>query len=204
MKPTPFQLLIGSPYLLPVWLGLALYFFYSHGGDWNAFTPDQQLANIIVGGAFAFAWLMSFPTVFFYHLEQRRYAKSALSPEERWQRQMIRQTAFLVLLAAALLYYAFTTWKSSPDPQPVNYKAAGVATSVGLVAIPAYLKLRTWRSPATSPEHSNIVSWCLPVPKQTAKQTLALPDYCKRVMSAPPVRRTGGAASPPTQPEVNT
>lgn len=184
MKPTPFQFLIGSRYTLPLWLGLAAYFWYSHGGDWNAFTPDQQLANTIVIGVFAFAWLMSFPTVFFYEREQAAYRRSAMSPEERWQKQTVRQTVFLVLLAAALLYFGFNWWKSTPEPEPVSYKAAAAGIgSVSIVATTAYLKVKSWRSPTPQTEQPALVSWCLPVPKQEAIQVIQLPDYCRKVMT---------------------
>ena len=191
MKPSPFQWLIASKYTLPIWLGLGVYFFYSHGGDWNAFTPDQQLANMIVGGAFAIAWLVSFPTVFFYEREQNAYKRSALSPEERWQKKMVGQIVFLVLLAAAALYFGITSWKSSPEPQPASYKAAAAGVGgVSLLATTAYLKIKGWRSPAEIQQPA-IVSWCLPVPKHSATtQPIALPDYCSKVMAA------GGKRSP--------
>lgn len=203
MKPTPFQWLIASKFTFPIWVGLGLYFwFYKLGGDWNALTQDQQVATTILGALFAIPWLVSFPTVFFYEREQRLYAKSAMSPEERWQKKMVGQIVFLVLLAAALLYFGFTSWKNSPDPQPASYKAAGVVGGLSLVAIPAYLKVKAWRIPSRTTEHPVLVSWCLPVPKRETLQVIALPDYCKRVMSAGAVRPP--APSPPIQTEVNT
>lgn len=185
MKPTPFQFLIGSRYTLPLWLGLAAYFwFYKLGGDWDALTQDQQIATAMLGGLFVIPWLLSFPTVFFYEREQALYRKSAMSPEERWQKQTVRQTAFLVLLAAAILYFAFNWWKSAPEPEPVSYKAAAVGVGgVSILATSAYLKLKSWRSPAQETEQPAIVSWSLPVPKQTTIQVIQLPDYCLRVMT---------------------
>lgn len=184
MKPTPFQFIIGSRYTLPIWIGLALYFWFSHGGDWNAFTPDQQIANIIVAGAFALAWLASFPTTFFYEREQANYRKSAMSPEERWQKQTVRQTIFLVVLAAALLYGGFHYWKNTPELQPVSTPAVlGMGSVSVLAGTVAYRTVRTWRSRTPQTDQPAIVSWCLPVPKQTSIQVISLPDYCQLVMT---------------------
>ena len=104
MKPTPLEWIIASRYTFFIWIGLGLYFFFSHGGDWNNFTNDQQLAIMIVCGVFALLWLKALPTVFFYEREQALYRKSHISPEERWRRATVRQTFFFVLVAAALLY----------------------------------------------------------------------------------------------------
>ncbi|NGZ96234.1 MAG: hypothetical protein CV089_08920 [Nitrospira sp. WS110] len=185
MKPTPFQFLIGSRYTLPLWLGLAGYFwFYKLGGDWNALTQDQQIATVMLGGLFVIPWLLSFPTVFFYEREQALYRKSAMSPEERWQKQTVRQTIVLVLVAAALLYGGFQWWKSQPVPQPVSTPAVlGMGSVSVLAGTVAYRKLKSSRSPAPAPEQPAIVSWCLPVAKQSSIQVIQLPDYCQRVMT---------------------
>jgi len=204
MKPTPFQWLIASKFTFPIWVGLGLYFwFYKLGGDWNALTEDQQIATTILGVLFAVPWLLSFPTVFFYEREQRLYAKSALSPEERWQKKMVRQTFFLVLVAIALLYFGWQWWKSpAPEAQPASFKAAAAGTlGAGVLATTAYLKVKSWRN-GSEEDQPAIVSWCLPVPKQPTIQVIVLPDYCKRVMSAGGVRPQ--AASPPIQTEVKT
>lgn len=186
MKPTPFQWLIASKFTLPLWIGAGLYFwFYKLGGDWNALTQDQQIATTILGLMFAIPFLLSFPTVFFYEREQSAYKRSALSPEERWQTKMIRQTFLLVLLAAALLYFGVSSWKNSPEPQPVSSPAVlGMSSGAALVGTVAYRTLKARRSPANSPEQPAIVSWCVPVAKQTRVQVVSLPDYCQRVMSA--------------------
>lgn len=185
MKPTPFQFLIGSRYTLPLWLGLAGYFwFYKLGGDWNALTQDQQIATAMLGGLFGIPWLLSFPTVFFYEREQALYRKSAMSPEERWQKQTVRQTIVLVLAAAALLYGGFQWWKSQPVPEPVSTPAVlGMGSVSVLAGTVAYRKVRTWRSRTPQTNQPAIVAWCLPVPKQTSLQVIQLPDYCQRVMT---------------------
>ena len=168
---------------MPLWLGAALYFFLSHGGDWNKFTNDQQIALTIIGGVFAGLWLHSFPTVFFYEREQAAYKRSALSPEERWQRATVRQTVFLVLVAAALLYFGVQWWKSEPEPQPASYKAAAGVGGVSILGATAYLKVKAWRSPAITTEQPAIVAWSLPVPKQSpSREQIVLPDYCKQVL----------------------
>ncbi len=198
MRPTPLQWLFGSRYTLPVWFGLGLWFWYSQGGDWNSFTQDQQISIAIVAGFFLFAFLKSFPTVFFYEKEQSRYRKSSMSPEERWQRATVSQTLLLLLVAAAALYFGFNWWKSTPEPQPASYKAAVGVGGVSLLAGAAYLKVRTWHTP-TPTEQPAIVSWCVSVPKQSAaNQPIPLPDYCKKVMLA------GGKRSPAQAPEVTT
>ncbi len=202
MRPTPIAWLIASRYTLPLWLGAALYFFLSHGGDWNKFNNDQQIAITIIGGVFAGLWLHSFPTVFFYEREQAAYKRSALSPEERWQRATVRQTVFLVLVAAALLYFGVQWWKSTPEPQPASYKAAAGVGGASILATTAYLKVKAWRSPS-EPEQPAIVAWCLPIPKQSpSREQIALPDYCKRVLTAGAVRSPAPTAD--HKPEVNT
>ncbi len=202
MRPTPLQWLFGSLKMLPIWIGLGLWFWFSHGGDWDRLTQDQQISIAIVGGLFGFAFLQSFPTTFFYEREQSRYRKSSMSPEERWQRATVSQTLILVLVAAALLYFGFNYWKSTPEPQPASYKAAAAGVGgASILATTAYLKVRTWRSPAITTEQPAIVSWCVPVPKQSAaKQPVPLPDYCKKVMLAGEKRSP--ASAPAVHPEV--
>lgn len=202
MKPTPIAWLIASRYTLPIWIGLALYFFYSHGGDWDNFTSDQQLANIIVGGVFAVLYLKAFPTVFFFEREQALYRKSHISPEERWRRATVRQTFVLVLVAVALLYMGWQWWKTpSPEPQPASFKAAAGIGGLSLVATTAYLKsksLLTWKFPGQK-EQPLYVSCCLPIPQKTNSE-MELPDYCKQVLAAGDVRSP--AQTPDLQPEV--
>jgi len=202
MKPTPFEWLLASRFTLPIWLGLAAYVWFSHGGDWNAFTPDQQLVITIAGGLFAVLWLKSFPTVFFFEREQAAIRKSAISPEERWQRQTVAQTFFLVLVAIALIYFGLQWWKSAPEPQPTTTKAALSVGSAGVLATTAYLKVKSWRSHREA-EQPAIVSWCLPVPTHSPSQQeirATLPAYCRQVLA------TGDGTSPvqgsEVQPEV--
>lgn len=186
MKPTPFEWLIASRYTVLFWIGLAAYFWFSHGGDWNGFTPDQQLSIVIVGGLFAVLWLKSFPTVMFFEIEQSRYRRSAMSAEERWQRQTVTQTFLLVLVAIALLYFGWQWWKSEPQPQPTQTRAALGIGGMGVLATTAYLKVKAWRS-SREAEQPAIVSWCLPVPQHSPSQQeimANLPDYCRQVLAA--------------------
>lgn len=185
MTPTPFAWLIASRYTFFIWIGLAAYVWFSHGGDWNGFTSDQQLAITIVGGLFAVLWLKSFPTVFFYEREQAIRKRSAMNAEERWQRATVTQTFFLVLVALALIYFGLQWWKSAPEPQPTTTKAALRVGGAGVLATTAYLKVKAWRS-SREAEQPAIVSWCLPVPKHSPSQQeimANLPDYCRRVLA---------------------
>lgn len=204
MRPTPLQWLFGSRYTLPVWLGLGLWLWFSQGGDWKALNQDQQISFVILGALFLLAFLKSFPTVYFWEKEQSRYRKSSMSPEERWQRATVSQTLLLLLVAAAALYFGFNWWKSTPEPQPASYKAAAAGVGgASILATTAYLKVRTWRSPAITTEQPAIVSWCLPVAKQSpSREQIALPDYCKRVLTAGAVRSPAQTAD--HKPEVNT
>lgn len=191
MKPTPIDFLIASRLMLPVWLGLAAYFWFSHGGDWNGFTQDQQISIAIVGGIFALLWLKALPTVFFYEREQAAYRRSIMSPEERWQRATVRQTFFLVLVAIALLYFGLQWWKSTPEPQPATTKAALSIGGAGVLATTAYVKVKAWRSSRHEADQPAIVSCCLPVPMQSPSQqeiVANLPEYCRQVLTAGDVR----------------
>lgn len=202
MKPTPIEWLLASRYTLPLWVGLGLYLFYSLGGDWSRFTEDQQLAIMIVGVVFGLFWLKAFPTVFFYEREQSAYRRSAMSPEERWQRATVRQTFFLVLVAIALIYFGWQWWKSAPEPQPASYKAAAAGVGgASLIATTAYLKVKAWRGGSEAVQPA-IVSWCLPVPKHSPRReqlVSQLPDYCRLVMNAGELKSP--APAPRIQPE---
>ena len=145
MRPTPFQWLFGSRYTLPLWLGLGLWFWFSQGGDWERLTQDQQISIAIVGGLFGFAFLQSFPTVFFYEREQSMYRKSSMSPEQHWQRKTVYQLFFLMLIAAALIYAGVHYWKSpASEPQPASYKAAAGVGGVSLLAGAAYVTIKPY------------------------------------------------------------
>lgn len=187
IRPTPLEWLIASRYTLPFWIGAGLYIWFGWGGDWDAMAQDQQLALVIGGGMFAIAYLKSFHTTFFYEREQALYRKAHISPEERWRRQTVAQTFFLVLLAAGLIYWGVQWWKSEPAPQTTSYKAASLGIGgVSLLATTAYLKVRTWRSPAAKTEPSAIVSCCLPVPTHSPTQQeiySQLPDYCQSLQA---------------------
>lgn len=201
MRPTPLQWLFGSRYTIPLWIGLGLWLWYSQGGDWNALNQDQQISFVIIGAFFALAFLKCFPTTYFYEREQSRYRKSSMSPEERWQRATVSQTLLLLLVAAAALYFGFHYWKSTPEPEPVSFKAAGIGGASVLMTT-AYLKVRTWRGSQQAGQPA-IVAWCLPVPKQSASQpqlVSQLPDYCQRVLAGGAVRSP--AHAPPVQPQV--
>lgn len=203
MKPTPIEFLLASRLMLPVWLGLAAYFWFAHGGDWNRFTEEQQLIIMAGGVVFGLFWLKALPTVFFYEREQAAYRRSAMSPEERWQRATVRQTFFLVLVAIALIYFGWQWWKSAPEPQTTtSYKAAAAGVGgVSLIATTAYLKVKTWRGGSEANQPA-IVSWCLPVPRQTpSREQLVsqLPDYCRLVMNAGELKSP--APAPRIQPE---
>lgn len=200
MTPTPFAWLIASRYTFFIWIGLAAYVWFSHGGDWNGFTPDQQLAITIVGGLFAVLWLKSFPTVFFYEREQAIRKRSAMNAEERWQRATVTQTFFLVLVALALIYFGLQWWRSAPEPQPTTTKAALSVGGVGVLATTAYLKVKAWRS-SREADQPAMVSWCLPVPKHSPSQQeimANLPEYCRRVLAA------GDRRSPAEKRDVHT
>ena len=183
MRPTPLQWIFGSRYTIPLWIGLGLWLWFSQGGDWNALNQDQQISFVILGAFFALAFLKCFPTTYFYECEQSRYRKSSMSPEERWQRATVSQTLLLLLVAAAALYFGFHYWKSTPEPEPVSFKAAAAGVGgVSILTTTAYLKARNWRSTPQT-EQPAIVSWCLPVPQQTQQPVSQLPDYCHKVMT---------------------
>lgn len=203
MRPTPLQWIFGSRYTIPLWIGLGLWLWFSQGGDWNALNQDQQISFVILGAFFALAFLKCFPTTYFYEREQARYRKSSMSPEERWQRATVSQTLLLLLVAAAALYFGFHYWKSTPEPEPVSFKAAGIGGASVLMTT-AYLKVRTWRGSQHAGQPA-IVAWCLPVPKQSASQqqlVSQLPDYCQLVLAAGEVRSP--AQAPDQKPEVTT
>lgn len=202
MRPTPFQWLFGSRYTLPLWLGLGLWFWFSQGGDWDRLTQDQQISIAIVGGLFGFAFLQSFPTVFFYEREQSMYRKSSMSPEQRWQRQTVYQLFFLVLIAAALIYAGVHYWKSpASEPQPASYKAAAGVGGVSLLAGAAYVTIKPYFVKKQDIAHTLYVFCPLPIPKHT-KAPLELPDYCLRVLAASDKRSP--AQAPAVHPEVTT
>lgn len=202
MRPTPLQWLVASRFTLPLWLGLGLWLWFSQGGSWENFTEDQQIAFVIIGVVFAFAYIKSFPTVFFYEREQSRYRKNSISPEERWRRQTVYQTFFLVLVAAALMYAGFHYWKSTPEPQPASYKAAAGVGGVSLLAGTAYRTIKPYLVKKPTTVHSFYVSCPLPLPTRTAAETLQLPDYCQKLLAAGDVRSP--AQAPAVQPEVKT
>lgn len=200
MKPTPLEWLLASRYTFLLWMGLGFYLYSEYGWRWETWTEEQRLVVVVVGMVFAAAWIKAFPTVFFYEREQAVYKRTALSPEERWQRSTVRQTFFLVLLAAALLYFGLQWWKSAPVVQPTSTRTVLSVGGAGVLVTTAYLKVKAWRS-GSEAQQAPIVSWCLPVPKQspTQQQVAAnLPDYCKRVMSAGEVQAP--ASAPPAQP----
>lgn len=201
MRPTPFQWIVASRYTLPIWLGLGLWLWFSQGGDWDRLNQDQQFAFVIIGGLFALVYIPSFPTVFFYEREQALYRKSSISPEERWRRQTVYQTFFLVLLAAALFYAGFHYWKSSPAPQPASYKAAGVG-GVSLFAGAAYITIKPYFMKKPDTAHTLYVSCPLPIPTRTSSDTLELPDYCRQVLAGGAVRPSAKTSS--FQPAVNS
>jgi hypothetical protein len=204
MKPTPLEWLIASRYTLLLWIGLALYFWVSHGSDWNSFTNDQQLAIIIVCGLFAVLWMKAIPTVFFYEREQALYRKSHISPEERWRRATIRQTFFLALVAAALVYMGWQWWKApAAEPQPASIKAAVGIGGFSLVATTAYLtskSLLVWKLPSKK-DQPFYVSCCLPIP-QTTETEMELPDYCKQLLAGGEMPAPAQTAGP--EQEVKT
>lgn len=190
MRPTPFEWLIASRYTVLFWIGLAAYFWFSHGGDWNAFTEEQQIAIMVAGVVFGLFWLKAFPTVFFYEREQSIHRRSAMNAEERWQRATVTQTFFLVLVAIALLYFCLQWWKSAPEPQPTQTRAALGIGGAGVLATTAYLKVKAWRSSREAKQPA-IVSWCLPVPTHSPSQQeimANLPEYCRLVLAAGDVR----------------
>lgn len=186
IRPTPLEWIIASRYTLIFWLGLAAYIWFGWGGDWEALAQEQQLALVIGGGMFAVAYLKSFHTVFFYERENALRKAQMISPEEKWRRQTVAQTFFLVLLAAGLIYWGVQWWKSEPAPQTTNYKAASIGIGgASVLATTAYLKVRTWRSASKPTEQPAIVSWCLPVPTHSPTQAEIysnLPDYCQSLL----------------------
>lgn len=184
MKPTPFAWLIASRYTLPIWLGLGLYFWFSHGGSWESFNQEQQFIIMIGGGIFAIAYIRSFPTVFFWEREQRRYRDSTISPEQRWQRAAVAQMFFLVLVAGALLYMGFTWWKSPAEPQqPTTIRAAVSFGGATALASAAYLKIKPYFVKKQNAEAPFYVSWCVPVPTSTPSEAVPLPDYCRPLLA---------------------
>jgi hypothetical protein len=200
MRPTPLQWLVASRYTLPLWLGLGLWLWYSQGGDWDNLNQDQQIAFAILGVVFAFAYIKSFPTVFFFEREQALYRKSSISPEERWRRQTVYQLFFLVLVAAALLYAGFHYWKSAPEPQPASYKAAAGVGGVSLLAGAAYVTIKPYLVKKQETAHTPYVSCPLPIPSRTPAEKLELPDYCQRLLTAGELRSPAQPADP--KPEV--
>ena len=201
MRPTPLQWLVASRYTLPLWLGLGLWLWFSQGGSWENFTEDQQIAFVIIGVVFAFAYITSFPTVFFFERAQALYRKSSISPEERWRRQTVYQLFFLVLVAAALLYAGFHYWKSAPQPQPASYKAAAAVGGVSLLAGAAYVTIKPYFVKKPDTAQTLYVSCPLPLPTRTPSDTLELPDYCQKLLAAGDVRSPAKASA--VQPEVN-
>ena len=188
IRPTPLEWILCSRFTLPFWIGLALYIWFGWGGDWDALAQEQQLALVVGGGMFAVAYLKSFHTVFFYEREQNIYRKAHISPEERWRRQTVAQTFFLVALAAGLIYWGFHWWKSQPEqPQTTSLKAASLGIGgVSILATTAYLKVRSWKRPAQTIEQPALVRWCLPVPSHspTHQEIFSqLPDYCSSLLA---------------------
>jgi hypothetical protein len=202
MRPTPLQFIFGSRFTIPIWLGLGLWLWFSMGGDWDSFTQEQQIVLLSVGVVFALAFLKSFPTVFFYEREQARYRRSSVSPEERWQRATVIQTLFLVLVGVGLLYMGFQWWKSAPQPQPVSYKSAALIGGGSLLATTAYFKIKPYFLRKQNTDQPFNVSCCLPKPTHTAAETIELPDYCRRVLSASD--RSSPAQVPAVQREVKS
>lgn len=184
LTPTPFQFLIASRFTLPIWLGLAAYFWFSHGGDWNGFTQDQQISIAIVGGIFALLWLKSIPTVFFYERERALMKKAHTSPEERWRRSAIRQTFALVAIALALLYLGWQWWhEPAPDTQGASYKAAAAgASGLSVLGATAYSKAKSLFSKKPNPNQPVYVACPLSIP-QGEEQAMELPDYCKTLLT---------------------
>lgn len=211
MKPSPFQFLIASRYTFPLWVGLGLYLYFEHGWRWDTWNEQQRLEAVYLPLAiFALLWLVSFPTTFFYESEQARYRRSALSPEERWQRKTVRQTLILVLLAIGAVLFGYYYWKnapSTPPAQPVSFKtvSASLAASGILLGTTAYLKAKSLIIRPPTDNQTPYVRYCQSIAQEAQdKAARQLPDYCTQVLAAGAVTvpTETSALTPTIQPEA--
>lgn len=209
MKPSPFQFLIASRYTFPLWVGLGLYLYFEHGWRWDTWNEQQRLEAVYLPLAiFALLWLVSFPTTFFYESEQARYRRSALSPEERWQRKTVRQTLILVLLAIGAVVFGYYYWNNAPSTPPaqsVRFKTVSGLAASGILATSAYLKAKSLIIRPPADNQTPYVRYCQSIAQEAeGKAAPQLPDYCMQALAATAVTvpAEAPALTPTIQPEA--